>query len=106
MCDELYAEYTKFQSLLNIEENIYLKDAPVFHITSNNKDPDFYKWKQTDKATYYRKYEDIYTVTKIGGYYSHPYRFAKLPVEKEIRIFGLHELNKRCHNEGNIELNK
>jgi hypothetical protein len=97
MCEELANEYRKLRLLLDDEGHKYVKDSEIFNIRYNQPGPDFYKWKQTDNATYYRKYDDIYVATHVTSR-GHPHRFAKLPVEKEIKVYGLYELFEKCNN--------
>ena len=98
MCEELANEYRKLSLLLDNEGRKYVKDAEIFNIQYNHPGPDFFKWKKTDNATYYRKYDDIYVATHVS-FSGHPHRFAKLPVEREIKVYGLYELSEKCNNE-------
>lgn len=101
MCEELRREYHKFvSSLTNNEDKKYWNDASKYHIEHKKPGVDFYEWSKTDKVIYYRRYDDIYAATDIL-YGRYPLRFAKLPIKKEIRIYGLYDFHQKCIQEQN-----
>lgn len=101
MCEELKQEYNKFFALLtNEDDKKYAGNASVKYLKYKIPGRNFYEWKKTDNATIYRRYDDIYVVTD-RTVWGHPYSVAKLPVEKEIQIHGLYDLNERCNKEKN-----
>lgn len=97
MCDELEKEFHKIHLLLTTnDDKNYYNNADIFYVKKLGADKEYYyNWKHTDKATLYRRYDDIYKKTHIFGYRGH----VKLPVKKEIQIYGLYDLNQQCIQE-------
>ena len=93
MCDELRKEYEKFASLLTDKDLDYYNDAQIYHIKKPVPGYNFYKWKQTDNAIFYKKHNNINVITNMD------YTFKTIPDYKVLKIYGLYELNERCRQE-------
>lgn len=87
-CESLRTEYNNLIDSLNNDDRDYFMKSDVSHI-KGGVGTQHYLWKNTDNITLYRRYDEIYKITKTGGYNA-PLEIVKLPVQNEVHIRGLY----------------
>jgi hypothetical protein len=84
-CKELIEEFKKLS--LNEEEKNYTKEFTIYHMRISYPGRDFYKWKETENAVFYRKPSEVYEIYNDSLFMLGPSKMIKLDVEKEIKVY-------------------
>lgn len=100
MCEEFYDEFRKLSKVLDEDDKKYFKEADIYFLSSSLPGRGYYRWKKTEKATFYRKYEHSLVATR-WGLFGIVNEMQWKENKKSIAISGLNGLYDKCQLEKN-----
>lgn len=98
MCEEFYGEFRKLYKQLTEDDKKYFKEADLYFIPYSLPGRGYYRWKKTEKATFYRKYEHTYVATR-WGLFGIVTEMQRKTNKKAVTIYGLDKLFDKCRDE-------